>query len=80
MNLVGDVKGKNAIIIDDIIDSGGTLCHAAKNLKDFGAKNVVAFATHGLFNGAAQKNMENATALTKIIVTNSVPPKPWEKD
>lgn len=53
MNLVGDVKDKNAIIIDDIIDSGGTLCHAASNIVDFGAKNVVAFATHGLFNGNA---------------------------
>jgi ribose-phosphate pyrophosphokinase len=53
MNLVGDVKGRDAIIYDDMIDSGGTLCKAAADLKKKGARRVFCFATHGLFNGNA---------------------------
>lgn len=48
MYLVGEVKDKDAIIIDDMIDTGGTLCHAADELKSKGAKRVFAFATHGI--------------------------------
>lgn len=51
MHLVGSVEGKNAIIIDDIIDTGGTLCEATKILKQKGALSVSCFATHGLFSG-----------------------------
>ena len=50
MNLVGSVQGKNAIIIDDMIDTAGTLCEAAKALKSHGANHVYAFATHGIFH------------------------------
>lgn len=57
MNLVGNVEGKNAIIIDDIIDTAGTLCEGAKKLKEFGAISVSAFATHGLFSGPALKRI-----------------------
>lgn len=60
MNLVGNVKGKNAIIVDDMIDTAGTLCEAAKALKEQGALNIYAFATHGLFNGKAFENIQKS--------------------
>jgi len=60
MNLVGNVKGKSAIIIDDMIDTAGTLCEAAKSLKAQGAEKVYAFATHGLFSGKAFTNIDNS--------------------
>jgi len=50
MNLVGDVRGRDVIIYDDIIDSAGTLCKAAADLRRKGAKKIYCFATHGLFN------------------------------
>jgi len=53
MHLVGDVKGKRAIIIDDIIDTAKTLCHASDELKKMGAISVSCFATHGLFSASA---------------------------
>ncbi|EGR27076.1 phosphoribosylpyrophosphate synthetase, putative [Ichthyophthirius multifiliis] len=79
MNLVGSVEGKNAIIIDDMIDTAGTLCEAAKTLKEFGAKSVSCFATHGLFSGNALNNIKNSK-LEKIIVTNTTPKKPGEEE
>ena len=68
MNLVGSVNGKDVIIVDDIIDTAvikfyikqGTLCEAAKVLKQMGAKRVLAFATHGLFNGKAIETIANS--------------------
>lgn len=60
MNLVGSVEGKNAIIIDDMIDTAGTLCEAAKSLKSKGASKVFAFATHGLFSGRASSNIDKS--------------------
>jgi len=78
MNLVGSVEGKNAIIIDDMIDTAGTLCEAAKTLKQFGALSVSSFATHGLFSGNAFKNISNSV-LENIVVTNTTPKKPGEE-
>ena len=72
MELVGDVKDNDCIIIDDMIDTGGTLSLAAQVLKDNGAKNVYAFATHGLFNGKAVENI-NKSKLDKVIVTDTIP-------
>ncbi len=72
MELVGDVKDNDCIIIDDMIDTGGTLCLAAKVLKENGAKNVFAFATHGLFSGKAFENI-NKSMLDKVVVTNTIP-------
>ena len=60
MNLVGSVDGKSVIILDDMIDTAGTLTEAAKVLKQMGAKQVLAFATHGLFNGKAFENIKNS--------------------
>ncbi len=72
MELVGNVKDQNCIIIDDMIDTAGTLCLAAEELKKHGAKNVYAFATHGLFSGKAIENIEKSS-LDKVVVTNTIP-------
>jgi len=72
MDLVGDVNDKDCIIVDDIIDTAGTLCAAANELKAFGARRVFAFATHGLFNGPAPDRI-NASALEEVAVANTVP-------
>lgn len=75
MNVIGDVEGKAAFLVDDMIDTAGTLCSAAEALVRNGAKSVYAFATHGLFNGPAVERID-ASALSKIFVTNTVPVKP----
>ena len=72
MTLVGDVKGYDCIIIDDMIDTGGTLCLAAKTLKENGANKVYAFASHGLFSGNAFEKIEKSV-LEKVIVTDTIP-------
>ena len=73
MKLVGDVSGKTCIIVDDMIDTAGTLCKAAYLLKEEGgAKEVYAFATHGLFSGSAAENIAKTEALKKVITTDSV--------
>lgn len=75
MNLVGSVKGCDAIIVDDMIDTAGTLCKAADELKIFGATRIFAFATHGLFNGPAGDRIQ-ACALEEVVVANTVPVSP----
>ena len=77
MNVIGDVDGKVALIVDDMIDTAGTLCSAADALVQRGAKDVFAFASHGLFNGPASQRIENSV-LRRVFVTNSVPVKPDE--
>ena len=72
MNLIGDVEGRNCVIVDDMIDTGGTLCQAAKALKDRGAKSVYAYATHAVFSGKAPENIANST-IDQFIVTDSIP-------
>ncbi len=74
MELVGNVKDCECIIIDDMIDTAGTLCLAAEELKKNGAKKVYAFATHGLFSGKAFDNINNS-CLEKVVVTNTIPIK-----
>ncbi len=69
--LAGDVKDKNCIIYDDIIDTAGTIAAAANMLKENGAKDIYVFATHGLFNGDAFTKLENAP-IKEVYVTNSV--------
>ena len=71
MDLVGSVKGADCIIVDDMIDTAGTLCEAARELKKHGAQRVFAFATHGLFNGPAVKRIEDSP-LEEVIVTDTI--------
>lgn len=72
MDVVGQVNDSDCIIIDDLIDTAGTLCTAAEQLKLHGARRVYAFATHGLFSQDALKRIENSP-LHKVIVTNTIP-------
>lgn len=75
MNLIGDVDGRDCIIVDDMIDTGGTLCKAAEALKEYGAKNVYAYATHAVFSGNAYENLKDSQ-LHKVIITDSIPLDP----
>ena len=71
MNLIGDVKGKHAILVDDIIDSGGTLCNAAQAIMDAGALSVRAYITHGVLSGEACQKVEKSV-LTELVITDSI--------
>lgn len=73
MHLIGDVKGRDCIIVDDLIDTAGTLCNAAVAVKEKGARRVVACATHGVFSGPAIDRIE-ASPLEQVVVSNSIPP------
>jgi len=72
MHIIGDVKGRDCIIVDDMIDTGGTLCKAAEALKSHGAKRVFAYATHPVFSGNAVQNIKDSD-IDEVIVTDSVP-------
>lgn len=72
MNIIGDVAGKNCVIVDDMIDTAGTLCKAAEALKDKGAKQIDAYATHPIFSGKAYKNLTES-AIDEVVVTDSIP-------
>ena len=72
MHIIGDVKNKTCVLIDDLVDTAGTLCHAAEALKEHGATRVIAYATHPVFSGPAIKNIENSD-LDEVVVTNSIP-------
>jgi ribose-phosphate pyrophosphokinase len=71
MNIIGEVEGLDCILIDDIVDSAGTLCNAAVALKNAGAKSVSAYITHGVFSGEAVKRIE-ASPMTALIATDSI--------
>jgi ribose-phosphate pyrophosphokinase len=71
MNIIGDVKGRFCIMIDDIADSAGTLCNAAEALKEAGATDVVAYITHGVLSGKAVERV-NASQLRKLIITDTI--------
>jgi len=72
MNIIGDVEGRTCILIDDLVDTAGTLCQAAKALKEHGAAKVVAYCTHAVLSGPAVTNIENSQ-LDELVVTNSIP-------
>ncbi|MEO9468032.1 ribose-phosphate pyrophosphokinase [Parasphingorhabdus sp.] len=71
MNIIGDVSGRFCILIDDIVDSGGTLCNAAQALKDKGATEVVAYITHGVLSGGAVARV-NDSGLKELVITDSI--------
>ncbi|WP_190600512.1 ribose-phosphate pyrophosphokinase [Candidatus Vesicomyidisocius sp. SY067_SCS001] len=72
MNVIGDVKDRSCILIDDMVDTAGTLCQAASILKQRGAKEVVAYATHAVLSGNAINNINNSQ-LNELITTNTIP-------
>lgn len=72
MNIIGEVNNRICILVDDMVDTAGTLCHAAKALKDFGATKVLAFCTHPILSGAAIENISNSV-LDELVVTNTIP-------
>jgi len=78
MNIIGDVEGKTAIIVDDIVDTAGTLCEAAKTLKERGATKVVAYITHPILSGNAVERIANSQ-LDELVVTDTIPLRPEAK-
>ena len=74
MELIGDVDGKNVVLVDDMVDTAGTLVKAAQLMKDRGAVSVRAVATHPILSGNAHERIENS-ALEELIVTDSIPLK-----
>ena len=73
MNVIGDVRGKRCILIDDIVDSGGTLVNAAEALLDQGAREVYAYITHGVLSGGAVARIANSK-LKELVITDSILP------
>ena len=71
MNIIGNVKGKNCLLVDDIIDSGGTIVNAAKALKEKGAKDVYVYVTHGVLSGNAVEQINNSK-IKKLILTDTI--------
>ena len=71
MNVIGNVKDKTCIVVDDIIDSGGTIINSAKALKDRGAKEVYAYITHGVLSGEAVKKIQKSV-IKKLVITDSI--------
>jgi ribose-phosphate pyrophosphokinase len=72
MHIIGDVSGRTCVMIDDLVDTAGTLCHAAKALKKNGALKVVAYCTHPVLSGDAAKNVRNSM-LDELVVTDTIP-------
>ena len=72
MNIIGDVEGRSCLIVDDMVDTAGTLCKAAEALKEHGAQRVMAYATHPILSGPAIENIESS-ALDSLVVTDTIP-------
>lgn len=72
MNIIGDVSGRDCVIVDDLVDTAGTLCLAARALKESGALSVKAYCTHPVLSGKAIENI-NASVLDELVVTNTIP-------
>jgi ribose-phosphate pyrophosphokinase len=75
MNIIGDVEGRTCVIMDDIVDTAGTLAKAAQALKDNGAKKVVAYCTHPVLSGGAVARLTDS-ALDELVVTDTIPLSP----
>jgi ribose-phosphate pyrophosphokinase len=79
--VVGDVKGKTAVLVDDMIDTAGTLCAAAQTVLDEGAARVIACATHGVFSGPAYERLPyEKSNIEKIVVSDTIPLRPGAPD
>jgi len=75
MNIIGDVRNRSCVLIDDLVDTAGTLCQAAAALKQHGAARVVAYCTHAVLSGPAVDNI-SASVLDELVVTNTIPLRP----
>ncbi len=75
MNIIGDVEGRTCIMVDDLVDTAGTLCQAAVALKEHGATKVVAYCTHSVLSGRAVDNLESSV-LDELVVTDTIPLRP----
>ena len=75
MNIIGDVRGRSCILVDDIVDSAGTLCNAAAALMEAGAAGVTAYVSHGVLSGGAVARVD-ASSLSELVVTDSIAPTP----
>ena len=75
MNIIGDVKGRSCVLLDDLVDTAGTLCQASRALKEHGAARVVAYCTHAVLSGPAIVNI-SGSELDELVVTNSIPLRP----
>ncbi len=75
MNIIGDVEGRTCVLVDDLVDTAGTLCQAASALKERGATKVVAYSTHAVLSGPAVSNIENSD-LDELVVTDTIPLSP----
>ena len=76
MHVIGDIEGRNCVIMDDMIDTAGTLVKAAEVLKERGAKKVYAYCTHPIFSGPAIERIANGDALDEVVITNTIPLNP----
>jgi ribose-phosphate pyrophosphokinase len=72
MNIIGEVKGRNCVIMDDMVDTANTLCEAARALKEQGASSVMAYCTHAVLSGNAVERIQSS-ALDKLVVTDTIP-------
>ena len=72
MNIIGDIEGRTCVLVDDMVDTAGTLCHAATALKERGAKKVVAYCTHPVLSGPAIDRLKNSV-LDELVVTDTIP-------
>lgn len=72
MNIIGEIDGRTCLLVDDMVDTAGTLCNAAKALKENGAAKVIAYATHPVLSGAAIDNINNSV-LDELVITDSIP-------
>jgi len=71
--VIGDIEGRNCVIMDDMIDTAGTLVKAAEVLKERGAKKVYAYCTHPIFSGPAIDRIAQGDALDEVVITNTIP-------
>jgi ribose-phosphate pyrophosphokinase len=72
MNIIGNVEGRDCLLVDDMVDTAGTLCNAANALKERGAQRVVAYCTHAVLSGNAMNNIANSQ-LDELVVTDTIP-------
>jgi ribose-phosphate pyrophosphokinase len=80
LHIIGDIEGRNCVIMDDIIDTAGTLLKAAEVLKQRGARKVFAYCTHPVFSGPAIERIASSSELDEVVVTNTIPLSPAARE